>query len=87
MHQWLHMEGGLNPHTSSPKPVITEQNKYSWLLFALEMVNPNNPTKFQHIYDMVHVDEKWFYLMRDKQHFLLVMKFLHSAAFATKDTS
>ena len=67
------MEGGLKPHTSSLKPVLTEQNKYSQLLFALEMGNLNDPTKFQDMYNMVHVnvDKKWF-LMRDKQCFLLV---------------
>ena len=72
VHWWLHMEGGLKPHSSALNPVLTEQNKYSWLLFALDMVNPSDTTKFQDMYNFIHVDEKWFYLPRDKHQFLLV---------------
>ena len=64
---WLHLEGGLNPHYSSLKPSLMEQNKYSQLLYALEMVNPNDTTKFRDMYDCIYVDEKWFYLMHDRQ--------------------
>ena len=71
VHQWLHMMGGLKPHSSALKPVLTEQNRYSWLLHALVMVNPNDTTKFQDLYDFIHVDRKWFYLMRDRQEFFM----------------
>ena len=59
------MNGGLQPHTSSLKPFLTEQNKYAQLMYALEMINPSDTTKFQNMYDMIHVDEKWFYLTRN----------------------
>ena len=65
------MKGGLKPHYSSLQPFLTEQNKYSCLLYALERVNPNDTTKFMDIYDFIHVDEKWFYLTRNRQQFLL----------------
>ena len=61
------MEGGLKPHYSSLKPFLTEQNKYLQLLYALEMVNPNDTTKSKDMYDFIHVDENWFYLTRDRQ--------------------
>ena len=32
---------------------------------------PNNTTKFKDMYDFIHVEEKWVYLMRDRQQFLL----------------
>ena len=64
VHWWLQMKGGLKPHSSAPKPVLIVQKKYSQLLFALDMINPNDTTKFQDMYDYIHVDEKWFYLMR-----------------------
>ena len=68
------MKGGLNLHSSSLKPVLTEQNKLSWLLFALEMIDPTDTTKFKDMYNYIHVDKKWFYLMTDHQNFILVDK-------------
>ena len=59
------MKGGLQPPTSSLKLFLTEQNTYAQLMYALEMINPNDTTKFQNMYDMIHVDEKWFYLTRN----------------------
>ena len=69
-NQWLQMEGGLKPHYSSLKTFITKQNKHSWLLYVLELVNQNDSTKFQDTNNFIHVDEKRFYLMRDRQQFL-----------------
>ena len=65
------MKGGLKPHSSSLKPVLTGQNKYSWLLFALEILDPMDTTKFKDMYNYIHVDEKWFYLTGDCQRFIL----------------
>ena len=63
LQQWLHMEGGLKLRYSSPKPSLTEQNKYAWMLYALEMIDPNITIQQNSgIYDYIHVDEKWFYL-------------------------
>ena len=74
VYQWLHMKGGLKPHSSALKPVLTEQNKYSWLFFALEMIDPTDPTKSKDMYNYIHVDEKWFYLTRDHQRLILADK-------------
>ena len=65
------MKGGLKPHSSGIKPFLTEQNKYIQLMYAMEMVNPNDTTKFQDMYNFIHADEKWFYLVRDRQQFIL----------------
>ena len=67
MRRWLHMEEGLMPHNSSLKHSLTEQNKYSQLLYALEMIHPNDTTKFWDIHDYMHVDEMQFYLTHDRQ--------------------
>ena len=71
-YQWLQMGGGLQPHYNSLKPFLTEQNMNVQLIYALNMINTNDKTKFQFIYDLFHNDEKWFYLMRDRQQFMLV---------------
>ena len=68
---WLCMKRGLKPHCSSLKPFLTEQNMYSHLLYALEMVDQNDTTKFCDMFDCIHLDEKWFYLTHDRQQFLL----------------
>ena len=71
MDQWLHMKGGLKPHSFGLKPFLSEQNIYSWLIYALEMITPNDTTKFQDMNDLIHVDEKQFYLTRGRQQFIL----------------
>ena len=69
------MKGGLKLHPSGLKPFLTEQNKYVWLMYALEMVNPNDTTKFQDMYNFIfHVDEKQLYLTRDRLQFILADK-------------
>ena len=52
-------------HTSSLKPTLTEENKMSRMELALSFVNKNNPSKFENMEDLIHVDEKWFYLTKD----------------------
>ena len=62
VHQLLHMkEGGLNPHSAGLK----EENKYAWLTYALDMIDPTNASQFCDMKDFMHMDEKWFYLTCD----------------------
>ena len=57
-----HVKGGLKPDFSSLKPFLTDPNKFMQLMYALEMINSNDTTKFQDMYNLIHLDEKWFYL-------------------------
>ena len=71
VHGWLHMKGGLKPLSSGLKPFLTEENNYVQLMYTLEMIDPNDTTKYQKMFDFIHVDKRWFYLTSDRQHFIL----------------
>ena len=42
------------------------------LIMALESWDPNDPSKFRDMMDRVHVDEKWFFLSRQRERYLLL---------------
>ena len=58
-------------HTSSLKPTLTEENKMSRMELALSFVDKNNTSKFENMEDLIHIDEKWFYLTKDGQCFII----------------
>lgn len=60
-------------HTRFIKPALTTINKALRLAFVRRQVmqpNSRRPVFHDH-YDVVHIDEKWFYLLRDGQHIFL----------------
>ena len=59
-------------HTSSLKPTLTEENKMSRMELALSFIDKNNTSKFKNMEDLIHIDEKWFYLTKDGQRFIIV---------------
>ena len=58
-------------HTSSLKPTLTEENKMSKIKLALLFIDKHNTSKFEDMEDLIHIDEKWFYLTKDGQHFII----------------
>ena len=58
-------------HTSSLKPTLTEENKMSRMELALSFVDKNNTSKFENMADLIHINEKWFYLTKDGQRFII----------------
>ena len=59
-------------HMSSLKPTLTEENKMSRMELALSFIDKNNTSKFENMEDLIQIDEKWFYLMKDGQCFIIV---------------
>jgi len=65
-------------HTSAVKPKLTTANKHLRILHALEHINPqtiNSQTqsmKCLHMENEVHFDEKWFFVCRDGESYVLV---------------
>ena len=68
-------------HSNALKPKLTEENQQARLQFALSKINLNTTTparhgppqpKFNTLFDEVHVDEKWFYLCRDGENYIIV---------------
>ena len=39
---------------------------------ALSFIDNNNRSKFKNMEDLIHINEKWFYLTKDGQHFIMV---------------
>ena len=58
-------------HTSSLKPTLMEENKMSRMELALSFVDKNNTSKFKNMEDLIHIDEKCFYLTKDGQRFII----------------
>lgn len=63
-------------HKSKLKPTLTEINKLTRFNFCLEQINTmttstRSKPKFFAQYDKVHVDEKWFYLCKDGENYIL----------------
>ena len=60
-------------HTSSLKPTLTEENKMSRMELSLSFMDKDNPSKFENMEDLIHIDEKWFYLTKDGQRFIIAV--------------
>ena len=67
---WLHRDVCLI-HMSSLKPTLMEENKMSRMELALSFIDENNTSKFENMEDLIHIDEKWFYLTKDGQRFII----------------
>lgn len=66
----LVQKGEIRRHSNSIKPLLTDLNKVARLRFCLEMLKPESAI-FQDMFDVVHIDEKWFYLTRTNQRYYL----------------
>jgi hypothetical protein len=64
-------DGILRSNTNAIKPMLTEENKVKRVLFALEWLDSEDKSKYQDMMDIIHLDEKWFYISRDGERFLL----------------
>ena len=67
VHHWI-AALTIQVHCNKLKP--TQENKWARLEMALSYVDPADPTKFQNMRDRVHLDEKWFFLTREKERYL-----------------
>ena len=68
---WI-VDSTIRVHCNSLKPVLMEENKVACLIMALEACDPQDPTKFLDMMDDIHIDEKWFFLSRQKERYLLL---------------
>jgi hypothetical protein len=61
----------LRLNTNSLKPLLSEENKVKRFLFCLGWRDANNEGRYQDLMDVVHLDEKWFYVSKDNEKFIL----------------
>ena len=57
-------------HSSSLKPILTEENKQTCIKFRESLVQQNS--LLMHMMQHVHVDEKWFYTTKLKENYYLL---------------
>ena len=70
VHRWI-VASMIRVHCNSLKPILTEENKRACFEMALSFRNPANLGQYQDMRDRIHVDEKWFFLTREKERYLL----------------
>ncbi|KAI5410484.1 hypothetical protein KIW84_055840 [Lathyrus oleraceus] len=71
----LHKVGVIRRHTNTLKPYLKEDNMIARLRFCLSMIDKNSlphDPKFISMHNIVFIDEKWFYITRNK-----VTNYLH----------
>ncbi|XP_010456775.1 PREDICTED: uncharacterized protein LOC104738274 [Camelina sativa] len=68
-------EGFIRRHTNSITPHLKEENLKGRLQFCISMLDkhtiPHEP-KFVDMYNMVHIDEKWFYMTKKTENYYLL---------------
>lgn len=73
---------------SSVNLYLTAENKMDVLKFALHLVSylrHKNCNEFFSTHDSIHVDEKWFFIMKDKElYYLTTSEKIHIAQLKTK---
>ena len=70
VHHWI-VASMIRVHCNSLKPILTEENKWVRFEMALSFRDPANLGKYQDMRDRIHVGKKWFFLMREKERYLL----------------
>jgi hypothetical protein len=66
----------LKRQSNSLKPALKEKNKKERLEFCMSMIDERTrgdvTSKFTYMHNMVHIDEKWFYMTKkDRNYYLL----------------
>ncbi|KAL6564551.1 hypothetical protein OROMI_016001 [Orobanche minor] len=67
--------GKIRRHSNPVKPLLKESNKRARVQFCLSMLDqssiPQNPV-FEGMYNVIHIDEKWFYISRKTEKYYLL---------------
>lgn len=67
-------EGKLRRHTNAIKYTLTDENKRARVAWCLPWFDPQSLPEepiFYGMYNVMHIDEKWFYHTRKTQKFYL----------------
>jgi hypothetical protein len=67
-------KGMLRQHSSSVKPYLTEDNKKTRLKWCIDMIDQSllDDPRFKDLFDVVFIDEKWFYLYQKLERYYLL---------------
>jgi hypothetical protein len=59
----------MKRHSNAVKPLLTDANKYERLKFAMRFIKPS--MEMMDMNEIIHLDEKWFYLRFENEKFYL----------------
>ncbi|OMO51560.1 hypothetical protein COLO4_37623 [Corchorus olitorius] len=66
--------GSIRKHSNAIKPDLTPENKIERMKFSHSMIDktsiPHDPI-FEGMYDVIHIDEKWFYMTKTLETYYL----------------
>nr|ABD32506.1 probable transposase - soybean transposon mariner element Soymar1-related, putative [Medicago truncatula] len=69
-------EGVLRRHSNVLKPYLNDNNLKARIEFCLDMLEessiPHDPV-FKHMYNVVYIDEKWFYITKKSSNYYLLV--------------
>lgn len=68
-------EGLIRRHSNALKPHLKEETKIARLRFCLSMLDQHSllhEPKFVDMYNIVHIDEKWFYMTKKSENYYLL---------------
>ena len=68
--------GAIRRHSNSIKPFLKEENKISRLHFCLSMLDESSiphDAIFLGMYNIIHIDEKWFYMTKKFENYYLLL--------------
>ncbi|XP_042013473.1 uncharacterized protein LOC121761851 [Salvia splendens] len=68
-------EHQLRPHTNAIKPILTASNKVARMRWSLSHIQPliaNGMLKYHPMHNVVHIDEKWFYMTKTSERYYLL---------------
>jgi hypothetical protein len=72
--QKLLKAGLIRRHSSSIKPYLTDANKKDRLKWCIDMIDKDilDDPRFKDLFDIVFIDEKWFYISAKSEKFYLL---------------
>ncbi|XP_047965195.1 uncharacterized protein LOC125209651 [Salvia hispanica] len=68
-------QGKLRPHTNAIKPALTDMNKLARVRWSLSQLQPriaDGKVPYQSMQNIVHIDEKWFYMTKSSDRYYLL---------------
>lgn len=68
-------DGLIRRHSNAIKPFLKDENQLARLRFCLSMLDPRSmpyEPKFVDMYNVIHIDEKWFYMTKKKENYYLL---------------
>jgi hypothetical protein len=68
---WRMKKTVIVKHSNALKPKLTDDHKICRIEYALSMRDENNKSQYQNMYDLIHIDEKWFFMTSDGECYIL----------------